>query len=219
MSGSELRSFLPAVKSSVASIPWMAAFHDPPPKPHISRGSCHTDKTLTKKAESGQMGAMTEDTDISSINIFSIGYEGKPIGAFIAMLKQNGVVRLIDVRQAPYSRKPGFSKKPLEEALQAAGIDYVGIPELGTDKASRDAHKSDENIAPILKEYQAKFEKNFSHYGHLKTLAQEKPSAIMCYEEDYRQCHRQFIEERLEADGFKVIHLGGDPQTALKIIE
>jgi hypothetical protein len=152
MSGSELRSFLPAVKSSVASIPWMAAFHDPPPKPHISRGSCHTGKTLTKKAESGQMGAMTEDTDISSINIFSIGYEGKPIGAFIAMLKQNGVVRLIDVRQAPYSRKPGFSKKPLEEALQAAGIDYVGIPELGTDKASRDAHKSDENIAPILRE-------------------------------------------------------------------
>jgi len=165
------------------------------------------------------MGAMTENTGVPSINIFSIGYEGKPLDAFINMLKQNGVERLIDVRQAPYSRKPGFSKKPLETNLFNAGIEYVGIPELGTDKSSRDAHKTDDNIAPILKEYKVKFEKNLAHYNQLKTLAQEKPSAIMCYEEDFRQCHRQFIEERLEGDGFKVIHLGGDRQTALRIID
>jgi uncharacterized protein (DUF488 family) len=32
----------------------------------------------------------------------------------------------------------------------------------------------------------------------------------MCYEEDYRQCHRQIIEKRLEDDGFEISHLGGD---------
>jgi len=162
---------------------------------------------------------MTENTVVPSINIFSIGYEGKPIGAFIALLRQHGVERIIDVRQAPYSRKPGFSKKPLEASLLNAGIEYVGIPELGTDKASRDAQKEDDDIAPILKEYKIKFQNNITHYNHLKTLAREKASAIMCYEEDYRQCHRQVIGERLEADGFKIVHLGGDPQTALKIIE
>ena len=151
--------------------------------------------------------------------IFSIGYEGKTMEEFIGILKKAGVQLLIDVRDAPFSRKPGFSKKPLEASLQDAGIEYVGIPELGTDKSSRDAHKTDDNIAPILKEYQLKFERNIAHYDHLKTLAQEKVSAIMCFEQDHRQCHRQVIEDRLMADGFNIIYLGGDPQTALKIIE
>ena len=172
-----------------------------------------------KKAESGQLQAMTEKSEVPSLNIFSIGYEGKPIGAFIDMLKQAGVVRLIDVRQAPYSRKPGFSKNALETNLFNGGIEYVGIPELGTDKASRDAHKTNDDIAPILNEYKIKFENNLLHYERLKTLAQEKPSAIMCFEQDHRQCHRQIIEEHLISDGFSVVHLGGDPQTALTLIE
>jgi len=162
---------------------------------------------------------MTEKSDVPSINIFSIGYEGKPIGAFIAMLKQAGVERLIDVRQAPFSRKPGFSKKPLEANLSNAGIEYIGIPELGTDKSSRDAHKADPDITPILEEYRLKFERNITFYEVLRKMAKAKVSVLMCYEEDYRQCHRQVIEERMASDGFNVVHMGGDPQTALRIIE
>ena len=151
--------------------------------------------------------------------IFSIGYEGKTMEEFIGILKKAGVQLLIDVRDAPFSRKPGFSKKPLEASLQDAGIEYVGIPELGTDKSSREAHKADPNITPILEEYKIKFEKNIAIYQALKKMARAKVTALMCYEEDYRQCHRQVIEERLMADGFNIIYLGGDPQTALKIIE
>jgi uncharacterized protein (DUF488 family) len=74
------------------------------------------------------------------------------------------------VRRAPYSRKPGFSKKALESILLSAGIGYVGIPELGTERA------------------------------------------IICHEADPRHCHRQFIEERLEYDGFRIIHLDDSGQ-------
>ena len=41
-------------------------------------------------------------------HIFSIGYEGKSLDAFIALLKAAGIERLIDVRDAPFSRKPGL---------------------------------------------------------------------------------------------------------------
>jgi uncharacterized protein (DUF488 family) len=141
--------------------------------------------------------------------VFSIGYEGKPIDAFVEMLKQNGVERLIDVREAPYSRKPGFSKKALEKELREAGVEYVGIPDLGTDKESRDRHKNDGGIDDVLIEYRVKFERNRERYELLKKLALEKPSSIMCYEEDFRECHRQVIEERMSAEGFRVVHLGG----------
>jgi len=45
-------------------------------------------------------------------------------------------------------------------------------------------------------------------FGHLRSLASERPSAIMCCEREHGDCHRQVIEERLERDGFKIVHLG-----------
>jgi uncharacterized protein (DUF488 family) len=148
--------------------------------------------------------------------IFSIGYEGKTLEAFIALLKGAGVERLIDVRDAPYSRKIGFSKAPLEQALKAASIEYIGIPELGTAKAVRDKFKSDSNVEDFLLAYKAGLEHNREHYERLKALARERPSAIMCYEQDYRECHRQILEERLAKDGFRVLHLGEDGQESLE---
>jgi uncharacterized protein (DUF488 family) len=159
-----------------------------------------------------QTALETEPSGATGVRIFSIGYEGKSIEGFIDMLKRNGVERLIDVRKDPYSRKPFFSKKALAAKLQEAGVEYVGVPELGTDKATRDKYKMDSDVGEFLKVYKAGFEKNIEFYERLKELAIEKSSCIMCYEEDYRQCHRQVIEERMETDGFRVIHLGGDQQ-------
>ena len=145
--------------------------------------------------------------------VFSIGYEGKTLDAFIALLKAALVERLIDVRDAPFSRKPGFSKAPLEQALRAANIEYIGIPKLGTDKASRDRYSSDADMAGLLQEYRRKLERNVEHYERAKRLARERPSAIMCYEADSKNCHRQVIEERMAADGFRIVHLGDKPHT------
>lgn len=172
-------------------------------------------KTADEPAPSGQV-----DLQPAVPYIFSIGYEGKTLDAFIALLKDAGVERLIDVRDAPFSRKIGFSKKPLERALKAAGIEYLGAPELGTDKASRDRHRTDSasgsGMDAILREYRVKLEKNIELFRAVEKLARAKVSAIMCYEADFRQCHRQVILERMEMDGFKVIHLGGDGQERLE---
>ena len=99
------------------------------------------------------------------------------------------------------------SKAPLEQALKDAGIEYFGAPELGTDKESRDRHKDDASMDVILQEYRVKLEKNLAVYEIVKKLARTRVSALMCYEADFRQCHRQVIEKQMDADGFKVVHL------------
>ena len=151
--------------------------------------------------------------------IFSIGYEGRTLDSFIALLKAAHIERLIDIRDAPFSRKPGFSKKPLAEALKGASIEYVGIPELGTDKASRDSHRTDSSIEPVLEEFRSKLGRNGEQYERLKRLARERVSAIMCFEAEAKNCHRQVIEGRMEAEGFRVIHLGGGGQEKLEDFE
>lgn len=42
--------------------------------------------------------------------LLTIGYEGRKIDEFIERLKEFNISRLIDVREIPFSRKPGFSK-------------------------------------------------------------------------------------------------------------
>jgi len=168
--------------------------------------------------ETSEGPAMTSPGS-GSVVVFSIGYEGKTLEAFIAILKAAGVQRLVDVRDAPFSRKPGFSKKPLEQALERAGIEYVGIPELGTEKALRDRYKAGMDPAEFLVEYRRGLERRMGEYVCLMGLAMQMRSAIMCFERDHQDCHRQVIEERMEMDGFKIVHLGEVGQEKLEDID
>jgi hypothetical protein len=57
-----------------------------------------------------------------------------------AELLSAGVERLVDVRELPLSRRRGFSKTALSDALRAAGIDYVHVKALGTPKPNRERY-------------------------------------------------------------------------------
>ncbi len=139
--------------------------------------------------------------------VFSIGYEGKSLMSFIEILLENNIAQLIDIRENPISRKPGFSKKALRKALSEAGISYKNIKDLGTDKLSRDRYKETGNIKELLKIYEKQLVKKEDYYEILKTLVNFRPSAIMCFEDDHKKCHRQSIEYKLVNDGFRVEHL------------
>src|SRR5215213_8895758 len=76
------------------------------------------------------------------MRIFTIGYEGATMGEFLAALQSAGVERVIDVRAVPNSRRPGFSKTPLRNALAEVGIDYVHLRALGTPAAGREAARA-----------------------------------------------------------------------------
>src|SRR5215212_6382681 len=76
------------------------------------------------------------------MRIFTIGYEGTTVGEFLSALQDAGVERVIDVRAVPNSRRPGFSKTPLRNALAEAGIDYVHLRALGTPAEGRAAARA-----------------------------------------------------------------------------
>ena len=74
--------------------------------------------------------------------LFTIGYEGTTVGEFLSALQNAGVERVIDIRAVPNSRRPGFSKTPLRNALAEAGIDYVHLRALGTPADGRAAARA-----------------------------------------------------------------------------
>ena len=68
--------------------------------------------------------------------MIGIGYEGLSVDQLVARLQADGIEVLVDVRMTPLSRKPGFSKRALSEALSAAGIRYVHDRRLGNPNST-----------------------------------------------------------------------------------
>ena len=141
------------------------------------------------------------------MHIFTIGYEATTMGEFLAALNEAGVKRVIDVRALPLSRRPGFSKSPLKNALAEAGIDYVHLKALGTPADGRTAARAGKQ-ADLERIYAGQLDlpEAIVQAEQMKELATELPSALLCYEREPAQCHRSLLLDAVAGDA-KVTHL------------
>lgn len=135
------------------------------------------------------------------MQLFTIGYEGATMGEFIAALQAAGVERVIDIRAVANSRRPGFSKTPLRNALAEAGIDYVHLRALGTPAAGRQAARAGRK-AELERIYagQLATPQAMAEGAMMLELAGEKPSALLCYERDPTCCHRTLLWQSLSPE-------------------
>jgi uncharacterized protein (DUF488 family) len=135
------------------------------------------------------------------VRIFTIGYEGATQADLIAALRAAGVARVIDVRAVPMSRKPGFSKNILAAGLGEAGIDYVHLKALGTPPAGREAaRKGNWEVMNRIYAEQLETPEAGADAARMVALAEEKPSALLCFERDPAGCHRTPLREAVMAD-------------------
>ncbi len=141
------------------------------------------------------------------MKIFTIGYEATTMGEFIGALTAAGVERVIDVRALPLSRRPGFSKTPLKGALSEAAIDYVHLRALGTPAAGREAARKG-RLAELAAIYAGQLElpEAIAQGAEMLSLANEKPSALLCFERDPSGCHRTLLLRAVAPDA-NVINL------------
>jgi uncharacterized protein (DUF488 family) len=135
------------------------------------------------------------------MRIFTIGYEGATVPELVAALEKAGVGRVIDVRALPLSRRPGFSKTPLKNALAEAGIDYVHLKALGTPSAGRTAARAGRH-ADMARIYAGQLElpEATVQSAEMLELAAEKPSALLCMEREPAHCHRTLLLKAVAPD-------------------
>ena len=128
------------------------------------------------------------------MRIFTIGYEGKTQAEVVAALTAAGVRLLADVRAVPLSRRPGFSKNILAAGLREAGIDYVGLKALGTPPDGREAaRKHDQAKLAAVYAGQLELPEALAQMAQLQALADEQPTAVLCFERDPAHCHRTLL--------------------------
>lgn len=141
--------------------------------------------------------------------LFTIGYEKARLGDVVATLKEAGVATLIDVRDRPISRRPGFSKRQLAAAVEEAGMRYVHLQAIGTPPEGREANKRHDwdRFWDIVETRLASVEAELA-LQQAAAIAQREPSCLLCYEADWRRCHRRRVSEILAGrHGIAVHHL------------
>ena len=141
------------------------------------------------------------NTDQTSC-LFTIGYEGLSIDAYLNRLISNNIKALIDVRKNPISMKYGFSKTKLQHYLENAGLKYIHIPELGIPSEMRTNLKDTADYKRLFQYYRSEIlPKQSNALEKLKNLHSKYTRiALTCYEADYNSCHRHKIVEYLQSD-------------------
>ena len=142
--------------------------------------------------------------------VATIGYERSNLADFIATLRNSNVDILVDIRDRAQSRRPGFSKTALSNALEDAGISYLHMRELGDPKEGREAARRGDYdqfriiFARVMASKAAK-----EAIAKLETLASVNKICLMCFERDQLTCHRKIVADQLVTKlGTKALHLG-----------
>lgn len=142
------------------------------------------------------------------MTVFTIGYEGIDIDAFMHLLAENDIETIVDIRELPLSRKPGFSKKSLANILNLSGREYVHMVELGCPKIVRDQYRVDGNWVTYTKGFKKYLNTQSTAIEHLSNLASSSNCALLCFEADYNFCHRKFVANAVsDFSGAEVNHI------------
>ena len=154
--------------------------------------------------------------------ICSLGYQLRSVEEFVGALEEAGVGVVVDVREVPWSRKRGFSKTALREALDASGIEYEHARFAGNPKAIR---RNAESHASCLYDYAAYLDERPDVIAELEALVGGhldggRNVCLVCYERHPHDCHRATLIERLRAvRQVEVEHLGPDGAPRLSDLE
>jgi uncharacterized protein (DUF488 family) len=143
--------------------------------------------------------------------VYTIGHSTRSLEELIAALKAHGIKTLFDIRAFPMSRRlPHFNRESLELSLPEAGITYVWEKRLGGRRKKTLADSP--NVALRNDSF-----RNYADHmltaefkaGITGVIEQSElhPTAIMCAERVYFQCHRMLVSDWLVLHEHEVLHI------------
>jgi uncharacterized protein (DUF488 family) len=142
-----------------------------------------------------------------TVTLYTIGYQGLTLEQFLQLLITNRIAHLVDIREAPISRKVGFAKAALCEAVEHAGIRYSHVRALGRPKPTRDRYKKDGDWSRYTRDFKIYLAGQSHALAELRATVAASRTCLLCYEADYNRCHRTFVAEAISGDGNEIQHI------------
>jgi uncharacterized protein (DUF488 family) len=135
--------------------------------------------------------------EVNMKNVYLTGYEKETIDQFIAKLKHNKITSIVDIRELPLSRKPGFSKRYLSKRLSDEGIKYTHLKSLGSPSPIRKKLKDEGNYINFFNQYRAYIKHKHIGLQKIVEMAKYETICVMCFEKECELCHRTIVADEI----------------------
>jgi uncharacterized protein (DUF488 family) len=146
----------------------------------------------------------------SGLPLLTVGHSTHPIDEFLALLRRADVEVIADVRRFPGSRRnPQFGSDALVRSLEAAGIAYLPLPELGGRRRVQPDSPNDGWRVAAFRGYadHLRTPEFAAGRARLEAAARERRTAIMCAEVQWWRCHRRLVADVFAFAGWDVRHI------------
>ena len=131
--------------------------------------------------------------------LYTIGYEGISLEAYLNKLIKHDIKVLVDVRNNPLSQKFGFSKSQLIRYCEGLHIEYIHFGDVGIQAEYRQELKGQSDYDNLFNSYKQKTLPNTitTQEKILALLKDKKRIALTCFEANICQCHRKHLAEAI----------------------
>lgn len=158
------------------------------------------------------------------MEFFTIGVYNSTEQGFFRKLTENSIDTFCDIRQRRGVRGSQYAfvnSNRLQHRLNELGVNYLHVLELAPTPEVRELQKEADKAGKVEKRVRSVLGKVFAvafkdrvlRHFDFDSFLQElnalnaKRIVLFCVEEKPEACHRSIVGERLEALGFKTLHL------------
>lgn len=146
--------------------------------------------------------------------LWTIGHSNHSAGKFLGLLLRHGIACVVDVRSIPYSRRnPQFNRERMDQSLSSRDIAYFWEGEALGGK--RDFRRNPElfDAGGRIDWMKVRCREDFIRaMARLRAQVKREPTAILCAEENPRNCHRLHLISAAWAESCNenISHIRGD---------
>jgi uncharacterized protein (DUF488 family) len=145
------------------------------------------------------------------MEIFTLGYQGHSLSTYIEVLDRAAIDLVVDIRETPWSYKPGFSKKPLSLGLEHAGIKYIHLKSAGNPAQNRRTARTKKECLGRYKKHLQRNSSCLEELSEILSTAQRENQRVCltCFERHADECHRSVLINELgkRIGGLCPVHL------------
>lgn len=165
---------------------------------------------------SDERNLAAEMAGADEVAVWTIGHSTHALDDFVALLRKQRIVTLVDIRTVPKSRRhPHFHTDALATSLPDAGVAYRHLAALGGwRKTVEDSPNGGWRNASFRGYADYAMTAEFADgLRELRADAANGRTAIMCSEALWWRCHRRLVADRLVFGGDTVEHIDSGGRT------
>ncbi|MDW5561934.1 MAG: DUF488 family protein [Methanomassiliicoccus sp.] len=141
-----------------------------------------------------------------TLKLWTVSYDGRSAGEIVGKLRDNGIERVVHIGTVARDLEGSSLEGRLSEELRAAGIDFQHVEGVGEPPEFRGiaADRGREELTAAFNDY---LSRRSYEMDRLRQLAEERPTAILCFLPGEQACEGSVIIQLLQREGTPIKNL------------